>query len=344
MRSYIYVLLCIYFALTNQFVHGQTENITYRDHPYTDSTILLITNRLCNTEQNTTCTFSNFIDLNNPVKIFKFGFSESNCRCNLIEDVYELNSILDSDKDLLFFVHGDGKTVEGAALRALEIQKIHNINVIVFSWPSKIDKVNGLKNFKNSVDNVEFGLSKFKELILLVQELRQLQETLGGKNKISLFLHSLGNYYIELAAKYGLLNDINDYIIDNLIINAAAINRVGHDEWLDQLNFQKNIYIINNNRDFNLRGVQVFTKAKKQLGKRLKLPLSENAKYINFSKAIGFKFPTHITHTYFMGKITNDSENIKLFYSKLFHGEEMNLDDTSLFIKRKDGLGYNILF
>ena len=181
-------------------------------------------------------------------------------------------------------------------------------------------------------------------MLLLIQELKQARYLRGKMINVSLFMHSLGNYYLERVVKDSLLSGLNEDLFDNLIINAAAVNQKGHVEWVDHLNIQKRIYITSNKQDFNLNGLRVFTKARKQLGERLKLPLSENAEYVNFTKAIRFLFPPQSTHTYFRGRITNESENIKQIYFNLFHGENINLNDTTFFIQRRDGLGYDVLF
>lgn len=61
--------------------------------------------------------------------------------------LYEMNK---KSEDWLLFVHGDSKTFEQAVMRGYDIQHLHKINVIVFSWPTKDPDYNGIKNFKNS--------------------------------------------------------------------------------------------------------------------------------------------------------------------------------------------------
>ena len=135
-----------------------------------------------------------------------------------------------------------------------------------------------------------------------------------------------------------------EVLFDNLIINAAAVNQEGHKDWVEQLNFQNNIYITNNRQDFNLKGVRIFTKDGKQLGEVIEAPAAKNADYIQFTEAVGFRTPTGTTHTYFIGEVANESNNIKQFYKELFHGEKIDLSDTNRFIKREDGIGYDIIF
>ncbi|WP_162845511.1 alpha/beta hydrolase [Labilibaculum antarcticum] len=306
-----------------------------------DSIVFVITNKVFDSLQNRFSIFENHTDTKDPLKCYTFTSQDSTLNDHSIHKMENLNEILNCDKDLLIFIHGDGKTTNNAVMRGLKIQNLYDLKIIVFSWTSKMEKVNGLKNFKNSKKNIELGILKFKEMLLQIQELKKMRDFQTKKIHISLCMHSLGNYYMERMVKDSLLSGLHDELFDNIIFNAAAVNQKEHSKWMNQLHIQKRIYITSNKKDFNLNGVRVFTKSRKQLGERLKLPLSENSNYINFTKAIGFMFPTHLTHTYFLGGIRG--ENINQFYFNLFHGKEIQLNDSTLFIRRKDGLGHNIL-
>ena len=39
-------------------------------------------------------------------------------------------------EDWLIFIHGDGKTLQSAVQRAYDVQETHQVNVIVYAWPS----------------------------------------------------------------------------------------------------------------------------------------------------------------------------------------------------------------
>jgi hypothetical protein len=324
-------------------VFCQNEEASLKKKGCSDSIVFVITNKLCDSLQNKLCDFKNYTDLINPLKYYVFESLNSISNCQQIDGIENLNEILNCDKDILLFIHGDGKTTNDAVIRGLTIQNLYDVKVIIFSWPSKMEKENGIKNFKNSKKNIELGIGKFKEMLSQIQELKKMRDLQTKKIHISLFMHSLGNYYMERIVKDSLLNGLQDELFDNIIFNAAAVSQKEHSKWMDKLHIQKRIYITSNKQDFNLNGVRIFTKSRKQLGERLKLPLSENANYINFTKAIGFMFPTHLTHTYFLGRITKEKENVHQFYFNLFHGEKIELNDSTSFIRRKDGLGYNIL-
>ncbi len=304
----------------------------------------MITNRLKDTLSDDCSKLLNYIDFNNPLKIFEYNHTADSIYCTEIKNFDNHKVLSEAKNDWLVFVHGDSKTFSAAAIGGLKIQNLHHVKVLVFSWPSKMEKGNGSKNFSNSKRNVAAGVVQFKELLLLIQEYKKRNQWPEKPYHLSLFLHSLGNCYLERLVKDSLLTGLDSNLFDNLIINAAAVNQEAHANWVDRLHIQKRIYITSNKKDFNLNGARIFSNSGKQLGERLKLPLSTGATYINFTKAIGLALPTGNSHTYFIGKMTNESGNIKDFYTDIFHGRAVNLTDSTKFIKRNDGLGYNILF
>jgi len=159
-----------------------------------------------------------------------------------------------------------------------------------------------------------------------------------------MFLHSLGNYYLENLVIQTKSLCGPPAVFDNLVLNAAAVNQEQHNEWVEKLNFQHRIYITSNVSDFNLKGARIFTKDGKQLGEKIKPPLAETAIYVNFTKAVGFRFPTGTTHTYFIGEVPDKSMNIRQFYKDIMHGLEPDLQDAQMFKTRSDGLGHDIIF
>ncbi len=337
---FLYCLITIFPSV----ILCQSSKSIHEPAIFSDPSLPVVTNRLNDTLSDDYLKLQNYIDFNNPLKIFEYNHTIDSIYCNKIKSFDDCKALSESKNDWLVVVHGDSKTFSAAAIRGLQIQNLHHVNVLVFSWPSKTEIGNGLKNFNNSKMNVEAGGVKFKELLLMIQAYKRNQQWPEKPYHLSLFLHSLGNYYLERLVKDSLLADLDSDLFDNLIINAAAVNQEAHASWVDSLHIQKRIYITSNRSDVNLNGVRLFTKSGKQLGERLKLPLSSGATYINFTKAIGFTMPTGNSHTYFIGKMTNESGNIKDFYTDVFHGRAVNLSDSTKYIRRNDGLGYNILF
>ena len=338
------ILLFYWTIIFPSVVFCQSSKSTHVPVTFSDPSLPVITNRLNDTLSDDCLMLLNNIDFSKPLKIYEYNHTAECICCNEIKIFNDCKALSEDNNDWLVFVHGDSKTFSTAAISGLEIQNLHHVKVLVFSWPSKNEEGNGIKNFNNSKKNAAAGVVQFKELLLLIQEYKKGHQWPEETFHLSLFFHSLGNYYLERLVKDSLLADLDSNLFDNLIINAAAVNQEAHANWLDRLHIQKRIYITSNKHDVNLNGLRIFSNSGKQLGERLKLPLSSGATYINFTRAIGFTLPTGDSHTYFIGRMPNNSGNIKDFYTNLFHGRAVNLSDSTKFIRRNDGLGYNILF
>jgi hypothetical protein len=187
-------------------------------------------------------------------------------------------------------------------------------------------------------------LDNFHSLVYAMHSFGKQIDALPSAPALSMFIHSLGNAYPEKLVNNKLQAYRLDHVFDNVVLNAAAVNQEGHKMWVEQLDFQQRLYITCNKQDFNLKGVRIFTKDGKQLGEKVKEPLATNASYVHFSKAVGFRFPTGTTHTYFIGEVADESVIIRSFFTALMHGEPIDLSQTDKFVPRDDGLGYNIIF
>lgn len=333
---------CIVFLSTGLLLAQKAETI-YGDSFSSGDSIYVITNRL--PDSTGTYAFLNEVNTNDELAFLKVTFKEPDSLVNTeLSSTDFLNEIASIQKDWLFFVHGDSKTYEQAVMRGLDIQYLYNISLIVFSWPSKNPEINGTKNFKNSKKQLIASVDYFEQLLSFMEGFRQYNLGFQHEAKLSLFLHSLGNYYIETHVKLNKVDTLAKHIFSNTIVNAAAVNQDGHNVWLEKFNYQDQIYVISNKQDFNLKGARIFTKDGKQLGEKVELPLAKNATYINFTEAVGFRTPTGTSHTYFIGEVADESNNIRTFYHDILHGHQPDVADTLRFKKRSDKLGYDIIF
>lgn len=315
---------------------SQVIELTIQHPVYQEPDIFVITNRQIDTT-NVKFSFTNNVNKEQSLSFFRVNASNvDSLKLMKLDSTAFLSEILVIKKqDWVLYVHGDGKTFEQAVIRGLNIQNMHKIRVIVYSWPSKDPILSGLKNFKNSYKNVEKSLSHFNSVLRTMYCLRNSTTNFQDGNKLSLFIHSLGNYYLECMGNKNLLLETPPLLFDNVIINAAAVEQKNHIKWVEQLHFQKNIFINSNKQDFNLKGLRIFTKHGKQLGEKVIHPFAKNAIYFNFTKSIGFRFPTESTHTYFIGKVPERNKNIRLFYFEILHGLKPNLAYESRFDKSR---------
>ncbi|MBU2651028.1 MAG: alpha/beta hydrolase [Bacteroidetes bacterium] len=330
------VLILANFLLTwNLSVFGQEQ----------DSCIWIITNRTINPPDEPGMFFGSKVDPQGRLRFVK------GCKCPMERWNYQLRSDLNdllqdmpSGKDIVVFVHGDYKAFDEAADRGLEIENTYDVNVLLFTWPSRLPESFGTKNFKNSQNNVRLSAGQFYNMLELIQEYKTAPDSPWKNSRLTMFHHSLGNYFLErVATDSSITINLQPGLFDNLVLNAAAVNAEGHEKWLEKINFARNIYVTSNKMDFNLNGVRFFTNDGKQLGERIYPPLAGNAIYINFTETVGFRTPTGASHTYFLGEIMEEIPNLREFYNTIFHGEQPDLSDTTLFRVNTEGLGYDLI-
>ena len=321
---------------------AQKVESIYMNELRSGSSVLVITNRPAQ-DTGAVLYFPNEISRDPDLLLLKALFYQpDSLQVNKITEKEFITNVSEADNDWVLFIHGDSKTFDQAVMRAFDIQHLYKVNVIVYSWPSKDLDLGGVKNFKNSQKNVIESLDHFMASLNFIHSLKQADPEYWKRHNLSCFIHSLGNYYLENMAEHEAETK-NSGLFSNLILNAAAVNQDDHPEWLEKINIQSRIYVCSNRQDFNLKGLRIFTKEGKQLGEKVKHPLYASANYIQFTRAVGFRFPTGTTHTYFIGKMADKSMNIRRFYTEILHGEAVDLDDNSLFKKRDDGLGYDII-
>jgi len=223
-------------------------------------------------------------------------------------------------KNVLFYVHGYGKQLEDVYNRALLIQETYNVKVVFFFWPFMTSKEKP-SNLFQSHQIIQKSLPVFDQFIELANEMKER----NNKVSISLMAHSLGNYFLKIYSIEEKMPE--DIIFDNLILNSAAVNDRKHGEWLSKYEFQKRTYVLYNNHDYLLKGLQFFTRAKRQLGNktnRFKIP---SVNYIDLSEAVGFRRPIRNTHSYFTGEIVDEILPVKHMYYSILRGQEIEKSD-----------------
>ena len=336
----ILAILCLY---VNTFASFAQQTISeHKHHPvFHESDVYVITNRQIDTS-NARHPFTNHVSTNPSLTFFRANAScQDSIRLTRLDSIAFLTEILSIKRqDWVLFLHGDNKPFEHAVLEGLNIQNTHNIKVIIFSWPSRSLELNGLKNLESSYRNLLKSSDHFKSVIRTMYCLRNSGTDFFDKNKLSLFVHSLGNYYLENIVNEHFLLESGSLLFDNVIINAAAVEQENHKKWLEQLHVQKNVFITFNKKDINLLALRIFSKHGMKLGERAKLPFANNAVYFNFTKSVGFRLNTKSTHTYFIGEVTERNNNILHFYSDILHGLSPDLADETKFMKRRESLGY----
>lgn len=254
--------------------------------------------------------------------------------------MHDLKSILDlfPQQNLIVYVHGDGKSLEKTLWRTSLMKDAYKGDIMVFSWPTKRNDLNGLDNFTNSIKNAELST---QHLSLFLHELNDVL-TLNDEHKSILF-HSLGNYLLERTQEAGLIDDLSNELFDNVVLNAAAVDSENHSSWVRELSFQKEIYVVSSKNDMNLRGAQYFTSLGYALGQEPKGIFVEDVYYIDMSKALGYSFNRSKSHSYFVGDAISKNKYIYKFYQSVFEGNEQDIaelgqlnNETGSFIINKN--------
>jgi esterase/lipase superfamily enzyme len=332
--------LLVLLALINiNLVFSQNKESIAVSKLKAGDSIYIITNR----EIDSTCkvlSFNTCVDEDTKITFLKVKLSKTlELESTVLSEALFMEQVCKKSSDWLLFVHGDGKNYKESVQRGFDVQGIYDVNVIVFSWPSEVPDINGLKNFKNSESNVLKSVNHFNQLLTFMSSFKKRTDV-----NLSMLMHSLGNLYLRDFMELPSDERTHDIIFENIVMNSAAVNRENHQEWVEKLNFQKRIFITNNKYDFSLKGLHLYTSHGNQLGEEFNAPTAINANYVHFTEAVGFRTPTSNTHTYFIGEIPRQSKNIRNFYHDVFHGNQINFSDSSQFVQRKEGLGYDIVF
>lgn len=233
------------------------------------------------------------------------------------------------EQAVLLYVNGNGKSLQQNIDRGIALSKRFGVSVIVFDWPTNNLSLRKSRWYAGKVSG---------NLATIIQlTAGYFEQTPNGGPTISILFHSLANQALKKMVINGQSNSLAHDIVDNMVLNAAAVNKRNHAEWLDSIHFARNILITINSEDRPLKGASFFLGAQ-QLGALDEGPLSTEARYINFTPIAGE------AHSYFMGKNAFEAQhkNVYLFYKSAFRGDEINLNDTNMFKKRDDGLGFNI--
>ena len=294
--------------------------------------IIVATNRPYQFDSLTNEYFPNQISQEQSLTYLKVFRNGDNWLVVPLKVIPDFESNTNGYSDWLVYVHGDSQTPDLAFTRGFQLQSEYQVNVIVFSWPSKDPDLGGLQNFKNSKNLIEKGAPDFVEFVQQLDSWKKIN-TSGQNINLSLFLHSLGNYYLERLVTDSILQGINHKIFENVVLNAAAVNQKNHHVWLEKINFQERIFVNSNSKDMTLKGVSLFTNGDTQLGEKAMGDFASNANYINFSQALDKEMNFGLLHGYYVGVIPGKYPNIYKYYRAIFHGQPVEFSSPEMFVQ-----------
>jgi len=235
---------------------------------------------------------------------------------------------LSKKRDFLIFVNGYGKNFGQNLYRGFDLDKRYNLNVIIFDWPTDYQPI------RKTAQSARLVTPNFEESI---NEFDLVHKKYYDSTSATLIFHSMGNHIA-----YNLINSrqnttISWHIFENVILNAAGVTQFHHSKWVEKMNMQDRIYITSNKNDKTLKLLEL-VRLSTQLGIHAKAPHTGNATYLDFSLIAGED------HNYFIGRseVEKDDPRVFNFYNTVFHGKQVNLNDTTVFKVKEKGLGYYI--
>ena len=241
-----------------------------------------------------------------------------------------------NDKDWVVYTEGMGKIFTIDVDRGLKMAEQYGVNVLMIDYPSIRTDYGSYKNYQFAKRSSRAAYRDFLPVLDSVKNLAQ--QKMLGFNHLSLFFHSMGNNVVRDMVLRHRLDPLNDTVwVNNLILNAPCVQQRRHRKWLDKIHFAQRIFVHYNPGDNTLKWARLLS-FKKQLGDRLRRPLSSHATYINFNMLCGENHSNFLT---FYSIILPEAE---AHYSLLFHGADIPVRDTTRYRPSLyRGIGYDIL-
>ncbi len=215
----------------------------------------------------------------------------------------KLNRILnESEKDIIFYVHGRGQHPEKGISYLPDFEDAYNAKVIMFHWKSWINW------YSRPEDSAKESGSKLRECLDILNKYKIENKEKFSKRKTFFMAHSMGNIVFKNLMEYHYQKDNwAEDLFNAVIMNAPDVKSKKHNTWVDKIDFTKKRYITINDDDFILIGskaidvkdVKIFKGARLGASIHSKKSISKKTMYMDFSKiSLG-------GHRYFLDKDKN---------------------------------------
>lgn len=258
-------------------------------------------------------------------------------------------------KDLLLFVHGFNNSFSDVVERCYSIMdSFDNLEVLAFTWPANGGGAKGVTDYLDDKRDALASVVAFDRVLARTRELierarrdfldrltaeaqekfpdssERQREMIGKRSeqhcpfRVSLMLHSMGNYLFERTLKSSALRG-SQLVFDNILMVAADVNNPGHVEWVEKIQVRNRLYITINEDDYALAASRV-KGGDEQLARLGHYPYNLDARqavYVDFTNA------PHVgnSHAYFEGG-TLKNDKVKKFFDLALHG--LRVEDEGL--------------
>jgi len=231
--------------------------------------------------------------------------------------------LIKDKKNCLLFIHGFNNDFDDVLERGLKFEKNYNVEVIVFTWPANGRITGGLEYKSDKRDAVRSVAALDRVLEKLDSYMNIHGDAMRRCNrKISLFMHSMGNYLFKHLMKSSIYNG-ETTIFDNVIMCAADVNNRKHSDWVDRISFRKRLYITINEDDkaLLLSRMKFGKKQHARLGHSTKNLTAKNATYLDFSQRKSVNCNKSASHAYFEDKPIERDQKLKEVFNMIINGE-----------------------
>jgi hypothetical protein len=229
------------------------------------------------------------------------------------------------NNDWVVYTEGMGKVFTADLDRGIRLSSFYKVNVVLLDYPSISSSKGSLSNYNFAKRHARDAYKDFAPVIDTIKVLRD--NKLMGTGSMSFFFHSMGNNVMQQLVNHDKLKNINNTAwVDNLILNAPCVKQRKHRNWVNQINFAKNIYVHYNPKDKTLYFAEL-AGFSKQLGRKVKNPLAQKAIYINFNSIAAEN------HSIFLPLPYRQQGPPEIFehYSRLFHGGTIKPGDSKAY-------------
>lgn len=194
------------------------------------------------------------------------------------------DDLTSNKKNCVFFVHGFNQSFEKNLEKASDLARIHEVEVVVFSWPSNPGGITtkeyrtAKRNAQASVGALDATLEKLGEYLKEPFNKEALEKC---NIKLSFMTYSLGNFLFQ---NY-VINSVYESetrIFDNVILCQADVDNKGHAHWVEKIEAGKRVYITINENDWVLKWSDANFQ-KDRLGRTARDLNAQNASYFDFT-------------------------------------------------------------
>lgn len=262
----------------------------------------------------------------------------------------------DEGKNILVFVHGYNNDIQAILNRARTLEENYDVLVVCFSWPARGGGVRGTMSYRQDKRDAKASIAAFERFLLIAR--RNLDEINSGAKeramrdaldahpddneklaikfqelmdracpiKISMMLHSMGNYLMKHTIKSSTSEGIG-CLFDNVALIAADTNNRSHSEWVDRIRVREAVYIVINENDTALRAseTKIGDAQRARLGRTRRNLDSIQGIYIDVTGA------PHVgrSHAYFGDRAAEPGSGggkLRKMFQRMFNGERCEED------------------